>query len=67
MKPREFKLNFAISDELNVMRLHGYIRRYINPNYVPQTRFQRQHLKPSARHFAVTRKRYRACMSAKAL
>lgn len=50
MKPREFKLNLALSDWLNIMRMNGYIRRYINPKHVRRTRFQRQHIRLSRRH-----------------
>lgn len=53
MKPREFKINFALSDWLNIMRLNGYIRRYINPKYMPRTRFQRQHIRPTRRQLLI--------------
>lgn len=37
MKAREFKLNEALSDQLNVWRLRGYIKRAINPKAKPNS------------------------------
>lgn len=36
MKPREFKLNFALTDQMNVWRLRGYARNVLNPNKKPK-------------------------------
>lgn len=57
MKPREFHLNPAIPDQLNVMRLHAYLRHQVDPSYTRRTRYQKQHVKRTPRqHVLVLRK-----------
>lgn len=42
MKPLEFKLNPALSDQLNIMRMQRYIGTYLRPGYRMGNRFRRR-------------------------